>query len=175
FIEPAYMEPGANDAHPPHDIIDCDALVTKVYNAIRANDALWRSTLLVVLFDEHGGFYDHVAPPPKGDKLSLPPDHHQEEYTFDRLGVRVPAILVSPYVAKGIDSTIFDHTSLLRTLQLKWGLGDLGQRTANANDFTALITGAYRDTPASIAASTAPAKEAPIPLTALSDHQAAIV
>jgi phospholipase C len=56
FIEPAYLPPGANDGHPPHDILDADALVASVYNAVRANDALWRSTLLVVLFDEHGGF-----------------------------------------------------------------------------------------------------------------------
>src|SRR5579862_4507594 len=55
---------------------------------------LWNSTLLIVAFDEHGGFYDHVPPPP-----AEPPDAHQEEYTFDQLGVRVPALLISPWVA----------------------------------------------------------------------------
>lgn len=61
FIEPAYLQPGANDAHPPHDIIGADGLIASVYNALRKNDKLWGSTLLLVLFDEHGGFYDHVV------------------------------------------------------------------------------------------------------------------
>lgn len=87
FIEPAYLDPGANDDHPSHDVLAGEALIAGVYNALRANETLWNTSLLCVLFDEHGGFYDHVAPP-----AAVPPDHHQEEYTFDRLGVRVPAI-----------------------------------------------------------------------------------
>lgn len=96
FIEPAYLQPGANDAHPPHSILESDVLIASVYNAIRTNEALGNSTLFVILFDEHGGFYDHVSPP-----AALPPDHHTEEYTFDRYGVRVPALLISPYVPTG--------------------------------------------------------------------------
>jgi phospholipase C len=90
FIEPAYLDPGANDDHPSHDVLAGEALIASVYNALRANEALWNTSLLIVLFDEHGGFYDHVPPP-----VAIPPDHNQQEYTFDRLGVRVPAILVS--------------------------------------------------------------------------------
>ena len=90
FIEPAYLQPGANDAHPPHDIISADVLVAN-YKALRANDALWQSTLLVILFDEHGGFYDHVYPPP-----AIPPDQDAEKYDFAQYGVRVPAMLISP-------------------------------------------------------------------------------
>jgi phospholipase C len=86
--------------------------------------------LLIVLYDEHGGFYDHVVPPP-----AVPPDHHVEEYTFDQLGVRVPAILVSPFVKPGVIHTVFDHTSLLKYLIDKWGLGPLGERAAHANTF----------------------------------------
>jgi phospholipase C len=179
FIEPAYLEPNANDAHPPHDIVDCDALVAKVYNAIRSNADLWNSTLLVVLFDEHGGFYDHVSPPPQGEsKTAIPPDHHQEEYTFDRYGVRVPAILVSPYVKNGLCSTVFDHTSLLRYLKKLWGLGDLGARTAVADTFDEEIGAVRRtDTPEKISAMTslAPAPAPALAVTALSDHQAALV
>ena len=130
FIEPAYLQPGANDAHPPHDIIGADALVASVYNAIRKNEKLWNSTLLVVLFDEHGGFFDHVPPPP-----AIAPDHHNEEYDFKRYGVRVSAILISPYVGNGVFPDLLDHTSLLRYLQLKWSLSDLGDRTAKANTF----------------------------------------
>jgi phospholipase C len=90
-IEPSYFRPGANDDHPPHNVLGGEALIANVYNALRANSLLWASTLLVVFFYEHGGFYDHVDPP-----ATMPPDHHQEEYTFARLGLRVPAILASP-------------------------------------------------------------------------------
>jgi phospholipase C len=176
FIEPAYLEPNANDAHPPHDIVDCDALVAKVYNAIRSNADLWASTLLIVLFDEHGGFYDHVEPPPAGSAVSVPPDHHQEEYSFDRLGVRVPAILVSPYVKNGICSTVFDHTSMLRYLKKLWGLGDLGARTAAAATFDQEIGAQPRtNTPEKISAKTALPPAPAVAVTALSDHQAALV
>ena len=56
FIEPSYCQPGANDAHPPHDMLAADALVASVYNAVRSNKDLWSQTLLVIAFDEHGGF-----------------------------------------------------------------------------------------------------------------------
>jgi hypothetical protein len=90
-----------------------------------------------VLYDEHGGFYDHVVPPP-----AVPPDHHVEEYTFDQLGVRVPAILVSPFVKPGVIHTEFDHASLLRYLSDKWGLGPLGERVAHANMFADFLLAA---------------------------------
>jgi hypothetical protein len=103
-------------------------LIAHVYNSIRANDALWKSTLLVIFYDEHGGFYDHVVPP-----AAVPPDEHHEEYTFAQLGIRVPALLVSPWVGHGVEKTQFDHTSLLKYLTEKWDLGPLGARTAAAN------------------------------------------
>src|ERR1700682_1766585 len=93
---------GANDDHPCHNVLDGERLIAEVYNAIRANEELWRSSLLVVLYDEHGGYYDHVSPPP-----TVPPDHHQEEFAFNRLGGRVPAILVSPYAKKQVVNTQF--------------------------------------------------------------------
>jgi len=172
FIEPSYMQPGANDAHPPHDIFESDALLASVYNAIRAKDELWQSTLLVVLCDEHGGFYDHV-PPPK----AVPPDHHQEEYTFDLYGLRVPALLISPYVGKGVFSEVLDHTSLLKYLQVKWNLGYLGDRTAQAATFGAAIEAAAR-VPAVSAVSYPPkdaGKAQAVPLDRLTGHQSAIV
>jgi phospholipase C len=148
FIEPAYLDPGANDDHPSHDILAGEALIANVYNALRANEDLWTASLLVVLFDEHGGFYDHV-PPPATD----PPDHHQEEYTFDQLGVRVPAILISPYAANSVFKEQLDHTSLLRYLIDKWKLGPLGERTAQAVSFASALGHTLRtDTPASISA-----------------------
>jgi phospholipase C len=128
FIEPKYFGVDQNDDHPPHNIFKAEKLIADVYNAIRSSHDLWKSTLLVVAYDEHGGFYDHVEP-----LGAVPPDDHHEEWTFDRLGVRVPAILVSPWVDAGVEKTGFDHTSLLKYLQEKWNLGPLGRRTEAAN------------------------------------------
>jgi hypothetical protein len=125
---------GQNDDHPPHDIMRAEKLIADVYNSIRANDPLWKSTLLIVFYDEHGGFYDHVEPP-----AAVPPDDHHEEYTFDQLGVRVPAILISPWVSRCVEPTQFDHTSVLRYLTDKWDLGPLGRRTAVANSIGVAI------------------------------------
>jgi phospholipase C len=137
FIEPPYYQPGAADDHPPHDVFEGERLIADVYNAIYRNKELWQSTLLIVLYDEHGGFYDHVVPP-----TAVPPDHHVEEYSFDQLGVRVPAILVSPFVKAGVIHTVFDHTSLLKYLVDKWGLGPLGARVAKANTFSNFLLAA---------------------------------
>ncbi len=140
FIEPDYNGVTENDDHPPHDVMKAQKLLADVYNALRANPELWASALLVVLYDEHGGFYDHVEPP-----AAVSPDDHHEEYAFDRLGIRVPALLVSPWLDRGLDATVFDHTSLLKYLTEKWGLGPLGNRTAQANNIGKVIR---RDTPA---------------------------
>jgi phospholipase C len=134
FIEPKYFGADQNDDHPPHNVFKAEKLIADVYNAIRSNPDLWESTLLVVAYDEHGGFYDHVEPP-----AAVPPDEHREEWTFDRLGVRVPAILISPFVAKRVEKTVFDHTSLLKYLTELWKLGPLGLRTASANSIGVAI------------------------------------
>jgi phospholipase C len=128
FIEPKYFGADQNDDHPPHNIFKAQKLIADVYNAIRSNADLWACTLLVVAYDEHGGFYDHVPPP-----AAVPPDEHREEWSFDRLGLRVPAILVSPWVGARVEHTVFDHTSLLKYLTVKWNLGPLGHRTESAN------------------------------------------
>jgi phospholipase C len=134
FIEPKYFGLDQNDDHPPHNIMKAQKLIADVYNAIRSNAALWESTLLVVVYDEHGGFYDHVEPP-----AAVAPDDHREEYTFDRLGVRVPAVLISPWLPAGVSQTHFDHTSLLKYLIEKWGLGSLGARTRAATGIQAAL------------------------------------
>ena len=145
FIEPRYSGLDQNDDHPPHDVWKAQNLIAEVYNAIRSKEDLWKSTLLVVTYDEHGGFYDHVSPP-----AAVPPDTHTEEYTFDQYGVRVPALLISPWVGNGVDSTQYDHTSLLKYLQVKWGLGDLGNRTSSANPFQSITSTLRTNTPLSI-------------------------
>jgi len=142
LIEPKFAGRDQNDDHPPHNIMKGEKLIADVYNAIRSRDELWKSSLLVILFDEHGGFYDHVPPPP-----TIAPDDERDKkqpFNFDRLGVRVPAVLVSPWVDKRVETTQFDHTSLLKYLIEKWNLGPLGNRTAAANSIGAAIT---RNTP----------------------------
>jgi phospholipase C len=126
FLEPKYDGHDQNDDHPPHNVMKGEKLVADVYNVLR-NSPQWQQTLLVVIFDEHGGFYDHVSPP-----AAVPPDEFTSEYAFDRLGVRVPALLISPWLARGVDHTVFDHTSLLRYLSDKWNLPPLTARVEHA-------------------------------------------
>jgi phospholipase C len=142
FIEPAYLPFGQNDQHPPHDVLKGDDLIAGVYNAVRANEALWESTLLIVTWDEHGGFYDHVYPPP-----ATPPDHKtQDGFDFQQYGVRVPAILISRWVTPGSvfkpQDGVLDHTSILKYLTEKFSLGPLGNRVASA----ASLAGAFAST-----------------------------
>ena len=174
FIEPDYLWPTTNDDHPPHDLRNGQRLIAEVYNAIRANEALWRSTVLVVTYDEHGGFYDHVPPP-----AALPPDRHREEYTFDRLGVRVPALVVSPWLPPQVCSTTFDHTSLLKSLRWRWGLGAMGARVAAAHDLLASLTVASAmrtDTPRRRARTgAAAAARRLVPPAELTDNQQALL
>ncbi len=127
FIEPRYFnffkKWQANDQHPNHDVRWGEALISDVYETLRTSPE-WETTLLVVTFDEHGGFYDHVLPPggvPSPDgKQSRDPGF---EFKFDRLGLRVPTVLVSPLIPKGtIDSTVYEHSSILATAREAYGL-----------------------------------------------------
>lgn len=158
FIEPRYFDGKQgteNDQHSPAGIVAGEELIARVYNAIRANQKLWESTLLVITYDEHGGFYDHVVPP-----ATVAPDDHTDSYAFNRLGVRVPAILVSPWVPRGVDHTVYDHTSVLRYVCEKWGLPAVCRRTATGpgshptGTFAAAIseTKPRTDTPPAVAA-----------------------
>jgi phospholipase C len=97
----------SNDDHPPSDVQDGQELVFLVYNAL-ASGPKWDRTLLLVLYDEHGGFYDHVPPPQAPD---------DKPATFGHYGIRVPALVVSPWVAgRSVSHTLFDHTSIIKTI-----------------------------------------------------------
>ena len=171
WIEPSYLDPNAHDDHPPHDVLQGQALLGAVYNAIRAHEELWAKTLLVVFYDEHGGFYDHVEPKP-----TIAPDHHLDEFTFDRLGVRVPALLISPWFAADVLSKDFDHTSLLHALQERFGLGALGARTAQANTFwDAMLSKARTNTPQTVPLPTGVARLEDQPQKASNPHQSTIL
>ena len=150
FIEPrSFSAPGspANDQHPPHHLVEGERLLASVYDTLRADEAVWRRSLLVVLYDEHGGFYDHVPPP-----RAVPPDDviaRPSGFRFDRLGVRVPALLVSPWVGAGrADHTVYDHTSLLATLKKMLDLPSfLTARDAAANTFEGNFLAEARSVP----------------------------
>ncbi|MDD2861386.1 MAG: alkaline phosphatase family protein [Acidiphilium sp.] len=170
FIEPSYFGPEQNDQHPPHDIMRGDALIADVYNTLLKNPALFAKTLLIVLYDEHGGFFDHVIPP-----ATVPPDDHTEHFGFDLLGFRVPAVFVSPMLDPGVISTVFDHTSLLKMASSLWpGVEPLGRRAAQSNDPLAALT--WRATPredlaeAGVAPDIQPAR----PLAALEGFKASL-
>lgn len=140
FIEPRYFTCEAinrvpNDEHPPHDVMLGERLIARCYDAIR-NGAGWEKTLFIVTYDEHGGLYDHVPPPP-----AVSPDDAVDEtgFKFDRFGVRVPAVLISPWIPQGSivrppGDTPFDHTSIIATLTKLFGIEGLTARDAAAPD-----------------------------------------
>ncbi|MDQ3982775.1 MAG: phosphoesterase [Actinomycetota bacterium] len=162
FIEPQYGEstfgatgPGdytcGNSMHPLDDVTRGERLIKDTYEAIR-NSPHWERSVLIVTFDEHGGFYDHAWPPaatPPGDVAVDDYDHHG--FKFDQLGVRVPALVISPHVARGvIDHTTYDHTSILATVERNFGLRALTKRDAGAADTLHLLSleSPRTDTPA---------------------------
>ena len=125
FIDPDYVK---NDMHPPHNLKNGEEFLKKVYNAVRSSPQ-WNSTLLLVTYDEHGGFYDHVSPPvgvPIPDDSKL--DRVYGDFKFDRLGVRVPTLFISPLVPKGgvfrsgVPNRFLEHSSISATLKNLFGL-----------------------------------------------------
>ena len=107
-----------NDDHAPADIKDGQELVLAVYHAL-ATGPQWDKTMLVIVYDEHGGFYDHVPPPAVAD---------DNRRTFGRYGVRVPALVVSPWIEPGsVSKTVFDHTSIIKTILLRFAPDALSQ------------------------------------------------
>jgi len=103
-IEQRYLDlklfPG-NDDHPSHDVSEGQRFIKEVYEALRSSPQ-WNEMLFIITYDEHGGFFDHVPTPVEGvpspDGLTGPPPYN---FKFDRLGVRVPAIFISPWIEPG--------------------------------------------------------------------------
>lgn len=154
YVEPAWglmwrgIGTNGNDYHPPCNVQPGEAFLASVYAALTANTDAWNKTLLIITFDEHGGTFDHVAPSWQG---CTPPDDitSPKGFGFNRFGVRVPTILVSPWVAAGTvfrspTAVPFDHTSVIATV-MKWaGLdptsGVLGARVAAAASVDSALT-----------------------------------
>jgi phospholipase C len=129
----SYIEPGyaSNDDHPPKHPLMGQQLISAVYQAL-ATSPQWERCMLVVTYDENGGFFDHVVPPKTVDERASD--------GFDQLGFRVPTLLAGPYVKQGnVSSVQYDHTSALKHLQNVFGLEPLNVRCDAANDLTDCI------------------------------------
>jgi len=146
FLEPSWGSQG-NSQHPNYDVSAGEALIAQVYNTLFGSK-VWNSTLFIITYDEHGGCYDHVAPPTN----ATPPDNSagQFAFPFTRFGPRVPTVLVSPWIPAGTvyrapstggaTSVPFDHTSVLSTVEKRFGLPPLTKRDAAAPDVGGVLT-----------------------------------
>ncbi|MDN7179673.1 phosphoesterase [Caballeronia sp. SEWSISQ10-4 2] len=148
FLEPSWDSSG-NSQHPNYDVSKGEQLIREIYDTLLASPN-WSATLFIITYDEHGGNYDHVPPPwgatPPGD--GTVPD---ENFGFDRFGVRVPAVLVSPWIQPGTvfrasAGKVIDHTSVLRTIHGRFGTQPLSQRDAAAASLGDVLNAAARNT-----------------------------
>src|SRR5262249_520439 len=129
----AVVDPGfglnADDAR--HHALLGQQFIASIYTAL-AKSPHWENSLMVVTYDEHGGFFDHVAPPKAPDERAA--------QGFDQLGFRVPTLAMGPYVRKGyVSSVVHDHTSVLKQIEKMFGLQPLTMRDAAANDLSDAI------------------------------------
>jgi phospholipase C len=175
FIEPHYGDvvsgsySGGSSQHPMDDVYGGEHLLAGVYAAIR-NSPYWNTSLLIVTYDEHGGFYDSVVPP----AAPAPGDHpdygySQHGFNFEQYGVRVPAVVVSPLIPAGtVDHTPYDHSSVPKTVEHLFGLNPLTHRDAAANDIVHLLSPAAPrpDCPTSLDSPAAPLRAAAAPMAA---------
>jgi phospholipase C len=154
FIEPNYTDHDApdgsgeliaSDQHPDHDVRAGEQFIATVYNAIHGNPKLWPNTAILLVYDEHGGTFDHVPPPactPDGFVAQPSATGTPDPFHFDRLGVRVPAVLISPWIAPGtVINDVFEHASIPATLTELF-IGDYSARSPReiaANTFLSYL------------------------------------
>lgn len=145
FLEPQFSGPYQNDQHPPADIRPGEKLMADIYDALKGSPN-WDETLLVITYDEHGGCYDHHPPTATAktpDDASKP---GQFGFRFNRFGVRVPTVVISPLIDAGTIGrpsgwTPFDHTSIIKTVQNCFDIkGHLTERDKAAPDLSCLLT-----------------------------------
>jgi phospholipase C len=137
FVDVSFIGPsGSNDDHPPSDVLAGQELVLKTYNAV-VQSPNWNKTMLIITYDEHGGFYDHIPPPAAQD----------DRPAFRSYGVRVPALIVSPWTERGsVSNVLYDHTSIIKTILLRFcrnaqgQIPDMGARVNHANHLGAALS-----------------------------------
>jgi phospholipase C len=147
WIEPNYGHVtsdylGGNSQHPLDGVTGGEALIRATYEAIR-NSPLWESSMFIITWDEHGGFFDHVAPPravPPGDTAQFS-GANRYGFAFDLYGPRVPAVVISPLIPRNtIDHRVYDHSSLLATVERLFGVRPLTARDRASLDLRALAS-----------------------------------
>ncbi|MGY8938743.1 MAG: alkaline phosphatase family protein [Flavobacteriales bacterium] len=150
FIEPKFFGQH-NDQHPSAEneptrdgtVLLGEKLIWDVYNAVK-NSTQKDETLLIITHDEHGGCFDHVAPP-----LAIPPEKGMEgdlSFPFNRLGIRVPMVMVSSFIKNNtIVNEVHDHTSFIKTMSEKWNFEGLTDRDKNAKSFASIFSAQKRD------------------------------
>jgi len=149
FIEPNYGDvlggsyEGGSSQHPMDSTAGGEALIKATYEAIR-NSPVWERSLLIITYDEHGGFFDSASPgaaTPPGDGSPNDLSINSGGFLFDWLGVRVPAVIVSPLIPKGqVDHTPYDHASVPATVESLWGLTPMTNRDKGANNVLHLLS-----------------------------------
>ena len=137
YVDPRFIDEASgtsNDDHPHADIRNGEAFLNQVYTAV-TNSPAWSNTVLIITFDEWGGFFDHVAPP-----LGPIPPADTALGSDGRLGFRVPTLVISPFARRQfVARRAFDHTSVLKLIEWRWGLAPLTVRDATANNLAAIL------------------------------------
>ena len=124
-----------SDEHPPANVQVGEKFTHDVMQAL-VKSPNWSSSAMFLTYDEHGGFYDHVAPPaaPKPDNIAPMLQPGDAPGAFDRYGIRVPALVISPYAKKHfVSHTVYDHTSILHFIETRFGLPTLTKRDKAAD------------------------------------------
>ena len=143
FIDPKFLDEDTGtsaDDHPHADIRDGEQFLNQIYNAIRASTN-WSSTVLVINFDEWGGFYDHLPPP---IRLPVPAVQAAAGDLDGRIGFRVPCVVISPLARRGYVAVgQYDHTSVLKMIEWRFGLAPLTERDRDANNLAEVLDFAH--------------------------------
>jgi len=146
FIEPSYAllndYKGSTSEHPLDDVRLGEGLIKSTYEAMR-NSAVWKNSVLIITWDEHGGFFDHALPPAAvapGDTTPTA-DHNKYGFTFEQYGPRVPAVVISPWIPRNVvDHRLYDHSSIPATVEKLFGIDPLTERDRAANSVLPLLS-----------------------------------
>jgi phospholipase C len=147
LIDPGFSS--GYDDHPPSDIKLGQAFIAYVYKLLTHNPDVWKKTLFIITYDEHGSFYDHVVPP--GNVPSSAQSFDKNGKDFQQLGMRVPALVIGPHVKKGyVSHAEYDHVSVASTLYNRFDLaannvGPLNQRMIATRDLSDCIDSSIND------------------------------
>jgi phospholipase C len=178
YIDPRFEDEGSGtsgDDHPHADIRDGEVFLNQIYNALTSSPN-WSKTVLIINFDEWGGFYDHVPPP----LAPIPTASSAAGDKDGRLGFRVPCVVISPYARRNfIAHGLYDHTSILKMIEWRFGLPALTVRDQTANNLAEVLNLASPDVTAPtfnvptgpFGSPCPPATPTPIPATRASDLQ----